>query len=126
EQAARLARERKARVAAGLEAPLLNARAAAADTGIHGLAGLRTRDHFVLDPYRAALGLAAAASARGARLFERSPVTRTRFRPKWVDVQTARGTLRAGTVIVATGAPGALFAPLRRHVRVETRFMALT
>src|SRR5262249_18401082 len=70
EQLTRLKREQKARRDAGLEAPFLNARVTSAETGLAGSA-LRARDSATLDPYRAALGLAAAAVDRGARIFER-------------------------------------------------------
>ena len=126
DQAARLKKEQKARRAAGLDAPLVNTRTVAADAAIAAVAGLRTKDGATLDPYRAALGLSAAATARGARIFEKSLVTRTRFRPKWVDVQTKEGTLRAQTVVVATGVPTDLFRSLQRHVWFRTTFLALT
>jgi glycine/D-amino acid oxidase-like deaminating enzyme len=126
EQVGQLRREQKARRAAGLDAPLVNGRAVKTDAGIEAAAGFRTRDGATLDPYRAAIGLAAAAAARGAQIFEKSPVTRTRFRPKWVDVQAREGTLRAGTVVVATGVPTSLFRSLQRHVWFRTTFLALT
>jgi glycine/D-amino acid oxidase-like deaminating enzyme len=68
EQAGRLKREQKARRDAGLEAPLLNARVLGADVGLAATAGIRVRDGATIDPYRAALGLAAAAIDRGAPL----------------------------------------------------------
>jgi glycine/D-amino acid oxidase-like deaminating enzyme len=126
DQAASLKREQKARRAAGLDAPLLNARAVAGEAAITAAAGLRTRDGATLDPYRASIGLAAAATARGARLFEQSPASRTRFRPRWVDVSTRDGTIRARTVVIATGIPTALFASLQRHASFRATFTVLT
>jgi glycine/D-amino acid oxidase-like deaminating enzyme len=78
---------------------------------------IRLHDGFTFDPVRASLGLAAAAAARGARVFEQSPVRRTRFTRKHADVHLGTGTIRTRGVFVATGGPGSLFRPLRRHVR---------
>ena len=126
DQAGTLTKEQKARRAAGLDAPLVNARAIAAEAGFAATAGLRTRDGATLDPYRATLGLAAAAAARGAKIFESTAAVRTKFRPKWVDVQTKDGSLRAQSVVIATGLPTALFKSLQRHVWFKSLFLALT
>jgi glycine/D-amino acid oxidase-like deaminating enzyme len=126
EHALGLKKEQKVRRAAGLDAPLVSSRAIAAEAAIGAAAGLRTRDGATLDPYRAALGLAAAAVARGAKIFEKTPAIRTRFRPKWVDVQTTDGTLRAQSVVVATGVPTSVFRSLQRHVWFRTTFLAMT
>jgi glycine/D-amino acid oxidase-like deaminating enzyme len=66
---------------------------------------------------RAALGLATAATNRGARIFEQSAVRRTTFTRKHADVVLEGGTIRTRGVVVATNAPGVLFRQLRRHVR---------
>ena len=126
EQVARLKREQKARSAASLDAPSLNARAVKSELGIDAGAAIRHKGDAVLDPYRASLGIAAAAAARGARLFERSPVKRVTFSRKAVDVFTAGGTIRADRVIVATGAPTALFSSLERHFFYRASYLALT
>jgi glycine/D-amino acid oxidase-like deaminating enzyme len=126
DQAEGLRRERKARAGAGLDAPMPTAAAVGRETGMGVAAALRTRDGAVLDPYRATIGLAAAAVKRGARVFERTVAERIVFRPKWVDIRTAGGTLRADRVVVATGQPTALFKSLVRHVSLRTGFLALT
>jgi gamma-glutamylputrescine oxidase len=115
--AAELRREQAARRAAGLEAPLLTAKAARAELGTDSVGALRSPDGFAYDPVRAALGFALAADRAGAKLFERSPVRRTRFTRKFADVVLATGSIRTTLVLVATGEPGALFGQLRRHVR---------
>src|SRR6185295_1160525 len=66
-------------------------------------AAIRMRDAFSLDPYRACLGLAAAAASRGAVIFERTPVKKVKFTRRHVDVMIEGGQVRASTVIVATG-----------------------
>ncbi len=126
EQAVRLAREQKTRRDAGLDAPLLTARTLGPDVGLAAPAGIRVRDGATIDPYRAALGLAAAAVKRGARLFERSPAMRIRFGRRNVDVQTSVGTIRAARVVVATGWPTPLFKALRRHFWFRHTYLALT
>src|SRR5579862_3442187 len=77
-----LKKEQKARKEAGLEASLANARAVSAEAALTAAAALRSRDGATIDPYRAAIGLAAAAEQRGARLFEQSAVRRTTFTRK--------------------------------------------
>jgi glycine/D-amino acid oxidase-like deaminating enzyme len=126
DQAVRLQRERKARRGAGLDAPAINQRTVGNDVGIAAIAAIRARDGATLDPYRASVGLAAAASQRGARLFERSPVVKIRFDRKHVDVHTAEGTITPARVIVATGAPTVLFKALRRHFWYQDSYLALT
>ncbi len=126
EQVARLKREQKARRQAGIDAPLLNARAIKNEIGLDAGVALRMRDGATIDPYRACLGLAAAAAERGASLFERSPVKKITFSRKAVDVFTAGGGIRADRVIVATGMPTSLFKSLARHFWFRTTYLALT
>ena len=97
EQAQRLTREQKARRSGGLDAPLLNARAVSTEVGFAALAGIRVRDGATIDPYRAAIGLAAAAVQRGARVFERTPAVRITFNRRAADVHTAGGKIRTTT-----------------------------
>ena len=122
----RLKRELKARRDAGIDAPFLNARAVSAEIALPSGGGLRGRDGATLDPYRACLGLASAARERGAQFFERSPVTRINFGRRSVDVRTAAGAIRASHVVVATGIPTTLFAPLQRHFWFRSAYHALT
>ena len=126
DQVARLAREQKARRAGGIDATLLNARAIAAEVALHAPAALRARDGATLDPYRACLGLAVSAANRGARLFERTPVTKVTFTRKTADVLTANGRIHARRVIVATGMPTSLYQSLARHFYFRTAYFALT
>jgi glycine/D-amino acid oxidase-like deaminating enzyme len=56
-----------------------------------------------MDPYRACLGVLAAAERAGARLFERSAVTRVEQHGPGVRVHAERGYVDARQVIVATG-----------------------
>jgi glycine/D-amino acid oxidase-like deaminating enzyme len=126
DQATRLTREQQARRKAGLDAPLLKAAAIRTELGLDGSAALRAKDGATVDPYRACLGLAAAAAQRGATMFERSPVKKVTFTRKTVDVFTEAGTIRANRVVVATGTPTALFKPLARHFWFRTTYLTQT
>jgi glycine/D-amino acid oxidase-like deaminating enzyme len=126
EQMVALERERKARRAAGMETPFLSARAAGTELGLESSGAIRVDDVATIDPYRACLGLAAAARSRGAVLFERSPVQRITFDSNAVHLVVDGGTIRAGRVIVATGMPTALFKALIRHFWLRTTYLAVT
>jgi glycine/D-amino acid oxidase-like deaminating enzyme len=126
EQLALLKREQKARKEAGLDAMLANARVLRSEVAIDAQAGLRTPDGALVDPYRATIALAAAAVARGATLFERSPVRRTTFTRRWAVVHTAAGPVRVNRVIVATGTPTMIFGSLRRHFWFKSTYSAMT
>jgi glycine/D-amino acid oxidase-like deaminating enzyme len=126
EQAVRLKKEQKVRRDAGLDAPMVNARAIAGEAAVSAVSAIKTRDGATVDPFRAALGLAQAATDRDARFFERSPARRIKFARKWVDVKTPGGTIRADRVVVATGTPTPLFKTLARHFWYRSSFLALT
>jgi glycine/D-amino acid oxidase-like deaminating enzyme len=81
---------------------------------------------FSFDPYRACIGLAAAAVARGATLYERSPVERIRAGRKGVQISTATGTLKAQAVVIATSAPLQDLRALRRHLRASDTYAVVT
>jgi glycine/D-amino acid oxidase-like deaminating enzyme len=89
-------------------------------------AAIRGRDAFTLDPYRASLGLAAAAAARGAVICEQSPVRKVTFTRKYVDVIAEHATIRASTVIVTTGSATLEFPQLRRHFKRRESYLVLT
>jgi glycine/D-amino acid oxidase-like deaminating enzyme len=126
EQATLLKREQKARRDAGLDAPLLNARALAEETALTGLAAIRTKDGASIDPYRATLALLDAAAERGAKIFEGSPLLETTFTRKTVDAHMAGGKVRAGKVVVTTSAPTQTFRSLQRHFWTKAAFAAIT
>jgi len=125
EPAKRLAREYHARRDAGLDVSWLNGRALIRDAAIAGDGALRTKGD-AFDPYRACLGLAAAAAARGATLHERTTVRRMRARRKFVEVRTESGTITAEAVIIATGGPIDDLRALRRHFRPHQAYALVT
>jgi glycine/D-amino acid oxidase-like deaminating enzyme len=126
EQAALLKRELKTRRVAGIDTVQVTGRAAETETGMAATAALRTHDGATVDPYRAALGLAAAAAERGAEIFERSPATRIKFGSHSVLVKTEAGTVGADRVVIATGRPTPLYKALMRHFWPQRSFFALT
>ena len=121
-----LARERKARSAAGAPSAWLTGRPAATAAGRSVAAAERTGGGFAFDPYRACLGLASAAARRGAAIFEASHARRIRATRQGVEVATPAGVVRAGTVVVATGTATAEFSALRRHFRRREHYVVMT
>lgn len=120
-----LRREYEARRAAGLEHTWVTQAAAAREAGVEAGGALRTRGASI-DPYRACLGLAAAAASRGAAIHERSEVRRIKAGRKEVDVVTDAATVRARTVVVATSAPLTDLRALRRHLRAYDAYGVVT
>jgi glycine/D-amino acid oxidase-like deaminating enzyme len=126
EQGARMAREQKARKDAGVDGVSVPLRAIGPLAGFPAAAALRSRESATIDPYRATLGLAAAALDRGAEIFERSPVSKTTFDRRLASLTVGAATIRARRIIVATGDTGALFKPLARHFVPRTTYLVLT
>jgi glycine/D-amino acid oxidase-like deaminating enzyme len=110
-----LRREQAARRDAGADASWITPAAASRDAALESGGAIRTRG-VAVDPYRACLGLAAAAEERGAKVHERSAVRRVRVASRHVDITTTAGTVRAATVIIATAAPLQHLRALRRHL----------
>lgn len=111
-----LRREYQARRDAGLDHSWVTPAAFARETAVASGGAIRTRGA-AIDPYRACVGLAAAAVDRGASIYERSAARRIRARRKHVEVTAERGTIEADAVIVATESPLPDLRALRRHLR---------
>jgi glycine/D-amino acid oxidase-like deaminating enzyme len=120
-----LFREYQSRRDAGLEHSWLKPAAVKREAAVETEGAIRTRG-FSFDPYRACVGFASAAAARGASLYERSPVRTIRAGRKGVQVSTANGTVRAAAVVIATSAPLADLRALRRHLRVSDSYAVVT
>jgi glycine/D-amino acid oxidase-like deaminating enzyme len=121
-----LRKEHAARGDAGLDLGWQTPKQLSARMKLDVSGGVKIRDGYVLDPFRACLGLAAAAVRRGATFGEQSPVRRVRFTRKDADVITAQGTIRTGAVIVTTGSATAEFAGLRRHFKRRETYLVMT
>jgi len=127
DQVSRLSREQKTRREADLDSVVVKGRAIDEETGIPNSSGLRSRDGATINPYRATLGFAAAAAARGALIFERSAVRKIGFNRKDAEVFTAGGSFRTRRVVVATAMPTTtLFRSLARHFWFKSSYLALT
>jgi glycine/D-amino acid oxidase-like deaminating enzyme len=120
-----LEREYQTRHDAGIEGTWMTPSAVLRDTALESAGAIRSHGA-TLDPYRACIGLMAAATARGARVYEHSPVKRIRTSRHDVELVTERGSLRAETVIVATAAPIQDLRGLRRHLHAEHSYGVLT
>jgi gamma-glutamylputrescine oxidase len=127
DEAPGLLREKSARKKAGLDAAALSPRAARQALGQDTVGAIRLHDTFEFDPVRATLGFAVAASSKGAKVFERSAVKRTRFTRKDAQVILENGgVIQTRGIVVATGEPGALFGQLRRHVHAAEGYVVVT
>jgi glycine/D-amino acid oxidase-like deaminating enzyme len=122
----RLRKEYDARAEAGLDAGWLTAKQLQASMRLSSAAATRIREGFTLDPYRACLGLAAAAVKRRAAFFEQSQVKKVRFTRKHADVITDGGTIRTTAVVVATGSASAEWRALRRHFKRRDAYAVMT
>jgi glycine/D-amino acid oxidase-like deaminating enzyme len=120
-----LQKEHSALREAGLDVAALKGAALERRVGVNGF-GLITHGNASLDPYKATLGLARAAAARGAKIFEQSPVTRIRPRRRTAEIKTQGGTITASKVVVATGYPIDDFRPLRRRFVQCDNYVVLT
>jgi glycine/D-amino acid oxidase-like deaminating enzyme len=120
-----LQREYQSRREAGLDHIWLKSAAVSRQAGIDSGGAIRTHG-FALDPYRACVGFAAAATSRGAQLHEDSPVRRIRAGRKQVVVSTAAGTIRASAVVVATSPGLADLRALRRHLKAIDAYAVVT
>ncbi len=111
----------------GADAVLLTRRETAEMLGTDlYVGGLHDRRAGGLQPLSYAHGLAAAAAARGAKLFPQTPVRKlVGAKPGW-RIETERGAVTADRVVLATGAySGALWPSLARSfVGVQSAVLA--
>jgi glycine/D-amino acid oxidase-like deaminating enzyme len=120
-----LQREYKARRDSGIECSWLTARAVSQEAGIIANGAIRTKGDAV-DPYRASLGLAAAAASKGAQIHERSAVRRIRAGRKAVEIKTDGGGVTAQSVVIATGGLPDDLRALRRHFAPVQSYAVVT
>lgn len=123
---AQLRKEIDARRDAGLDATWLKPAAARKATSVDTDAAGRLTSWAACDPFRLVLGFAAAAKARGARLYEKTEVTKVTFDRVEATVVTAHGRITTPQVVHCTGEPTGLVKALERHLHRETRSLVLT
>jgi glycine/D-amino acid oxidase-like deaminating enzyme len=100
----RLKREFDARREAGIEVAWWTRRDVARESSLPHPAAILSRDGAQVDAYRLTYGLLMDAARRGARVHERTAVTRTRVLARGVELRTSRGAVvRARHLVVATG-----------------------
>lgn len=121
-----LRREYDARGDAGLDVAWLTPKQVQARMRLDAAGGLKVRDGFSLDPYRACLGLVTEAARRGVACFERTRVTKVRFTRKVADVIVENGKIRTRKVVVATGTATSEFKALQRHLEEREAYLVLT
>jgi len=114
------------RLRAGFDATWMTPGSLRRATGIPGFGAIRTTGNAQFDPYRACLALLRSASASGARIFERSDVTRIQPVDGGVRVYTARGRVDARRVVVATGYTTPQFKPLAGRFRMYRTYVVAT
>jgi glycine/D-amino acid oxidase-like deaminating enzyme len=124
--AAQLKREVEARRAAGFDATWLKPAAIRTAAGVDADAAARLPSWAVCDPFRLVLGFAAAATSRGARLYERTEVTKVAFDRVKATVVTRHGRITTTHVVHCTGEPTSLVPALKRHFHWGARSLALT
>jgi glycine/D-amino acid oxidase-like deaminating enzyme len=114
--------EHAARTRAGLEVEYLDAREVKSRFGISAPAALFSPDGAEVDPYRLAQHLLWRAQGRGARIHDRTEVTRLEERAGGYVIHTSRGVcLQARYVIVATGYEAERFLG-RRLARLKNSY----
>jgi glycine/D-amino acid oxidase-like deaminating enzyme len=124
--AGELRRECERRRHAGFSASWLSPPALLSATGVEGAGAIRSHGNAQCNPYRACLALLNAASRRNARIFERSRATRVDRTGTGVTVRTARGTISASRVIIATGYATPDFKPLVGRFRMKHTYVLAT
>lgn len=124
--AANLKKEVSGRKALKLDAAWLTPAMAKEALATETQGAMRLHDAGVLHPVKAALGLAEAARARGARIFEHAAVKKTTFTRKDATVVLPGATITTRGVVVATGTPGPVFHQLDRHVRTARGYVVVT
>jgi glycine/D-amino acid oxidase-like deaminating enzyme len=88
--------------------------------------GVQVPDFATVQPARLALGLRGRLLARGALMFERSGVRALRARAGGVVAETARGSVRAASAVLAVGAAARGLPALRSRLTVTSSHIVLT
>jgi glycine/D-amino acid oxidase-like deaminating enzyme len=89
-------------------------------------AGVLIPDFATVQPARLALGLRRRLVERGALVLERSRVRSLRGRPSGVVAETARGSVRASSAILAVGPAARGLPALRSRLTVTSSHIVLT
>lgn len=124
--AERLRHECELRARSGFDAEWLRPAQLRGLTGIAGHGAILSKGNAQFDPYRACIGIFRAASAAGAKVFERSEVRRIEKAHNGVRIRTRRGTIHAERVVIATGYATPQFRPLAGRFRMYRTYVLAT
>ena len=120
-----LRREFESRRDAGLDHRWIAAAALRRSAAVERGGAIKT-SAYAFDPVRAGLGLVAAAAARGAQVFQRSPAVKLRNRGGGIEVVTSGGSVSAEFAIVAGVSSLRELQPLRRHLHPREGYGVVT
>ena len=126
DRARELQRELTRRHKAGFAGTWLDAAALRRATGIDGAGAIRTKGNAQLNPLKACVGLLDTAARRGADIFERSTINRIRSVGDGVRLYSAKGTIDAQQVVIATGYATRYFRPLAGRFRLRHTYVLST
>jgi glycine/D-amino acid oxidase-like deaminating enzyme len=124
--ARRLQKEFRDRKRAGLAGRWLTSRRLRALTGIDGEGAILTKGNAEIHPLKACAGFLRQAERQGAAIFEQSAVRRITASRSHVAVKTARGTILAKEVLIATGYATREFKALTRRFRLMDTYVIAT
>jgi glycine/D-amino acid oxidase-like deaminating enzyme len=119
-------RELAARQDAGVKASWVAPAAISRLTAIESGGAMRLPDAGFVDPFKLTLGFLSAAIKRGAKVHEKSRVTKITFTRKTATAFLDGGAITTTNLGICIGEPTALFKPLKRHLRHEHRYAVLT
>jgi glycine/D-amino acid oxidase-like deaminating enzyme len=126
DRARALQRELTQRRDAGLPARWLGPSALRRASGIDGAGAIRTSGNALLNPLAACAGLMQAATANGARVFERSTINRIRQTDNGVRLYARHGMVDAPQVVIATGYATKYFRPLAGRFTMRRTYVLAT
>lgn len=124
--ASRLRQEFRRRRGARIPCRWLDAAALERATGIGGSGAIRTTGNAQVDPYRACVGLMAAAHRRGAHVYEHACVDRIDAGKEGVTLRVNGADIRARQLVVATGYATPWFEPLLAAFRMLNTYVVAT
>jgi glycine/D-amino acid oxidase-like deaminating enzyme len=122
-----LQRELAGRKEAGLTASWMSPAMVQRQAALASAGALKLPDWGFVDPYRLTLGFLSAAIKKGAKVHERSRISRITFNRKNATAfLEGGGAITTSNLIICIGEPTSLFKPLKRHLRHEDRYAVLT
>lgn len=119
-------REIAARQDAGVKGSWIAPAAIARQAAIESGGAMRLPDAGFVDPFKLTLGFLNAAITRGAKVYEKSRVTKITFTRKTATAYLDGAAITTTNLAICIGEPTALFKPLKRHLRHEDRYAVLT